>query len=104
MKKITIEHIKNLKNSSHSFATLTAYDYISAQIIDTANIPLILVGDSASMTIYGYDTTIPISMDEILLTTKAVSRGVKRLLVVADMLFYPIKRSLRMQLKMLLSS
>ena len=93
MKKITIEHIKNLKNSSHSFATLTAYDYISAQIIDSANIPLILVGDSASMTIYGYDTTIPISMDEILLITKAVSRGVKRSLVVADMPFLSCQTS-----------
>ena len=93
MKKITIEHIKNLKNSSHSFATLTAYDYISAQIIDSANIPLILVGDSASMTIYGYDTTIPISMDEILLITRAVSRGVKRSLVVADMPFLSYQTS-----------
>ena len=93
MKKITIEYIKNLKNNTHSFATLTAYDYISAQIIDAANIPLILVGDSASMMIYGYDTTIPISMDEILLITKAVSRGAQRSLVVADMPFLSYQTS-----------
>ena len=65
MKHITIQDIKDLKGQS--FATLTAYDYNSAQILDDAGIPLILVGDSASMTIYGYDTTLPISMEEMLL-------------------------------------
>ena len=87
MKKITIDYIKNLKNVTTPFVSLTAYDYISAQILDQANIPLILVGDSASMMIYGYDTTIPITMDEMLLLVKAVSRGVNKALVVADMPF-----------------
>ena len=58
MKKITIQDIQNLKNQGSPFATITAYDYLSAQIVDEANIPLILVGDSASMTIYGYSTTV----------------------------------------------
>ena len=87
MKKITIDYIKGLKKATPPFVSLTAYDYISSQILDQANIPLILVGDSASMMIYGYDTTIPITMDEMLLLVKAVSRGAKKALVVADMPF-----------------
>jgi len=87
LKKINIDYIKNLKKTTTPFVSLTAYDYISAQILDQANIPLILVGDSASMMIYGYDTTIPITMDEMLLLVKAVSRGVNKALVVADMPF-----------------
>ena len=84
MKKITIQDIQNLKNQGTPFATITAYDYLSAQIVDEADIPLILVGDSASMTVYGYSTTVPVSMNEMLLVTKAVMRGVKCSLVVAD--------------------
>ena len=69
MKKITIQNIKDFKHSSTPFATLTAYDYNSAQILDEVGIPLILVGDSASMTIYGYNTTIPVTLEEMLLIT-----------------------------------
>jgi len=87
LKKITIDYIKSLKNETTPFVSLTAYDYISSQILDLANIPLILVGDSASMMIYGYDTTIPITMDEMLLLVRAVSRGANNALVVADMPF-----------------
>ena len=87
MKKITIEYIKSLKDKAEVFPTITAYDYFSAQIVDEAEIPLILVGDSASMMVYGYTTTIPVSMNEMLLVTKAVCRGAKRSLVVADMPF-----------------
>ena len=99
MKKITIQHIKNLKNLKTSFPTITAYDYMSAKIVDEAEIPLILVGDSASMMIYGYDTTIPISMEEILLLTKAVSRGSKRSLIVADMPFLSYQPSIEETIK-----
>ena len=94
MKAITIQDIKNLKFSKFPFATLTAYDYVSAQILDDAEIPLILVGDSASMMIYGYDTTIPISMEEMLLIVSAVTRGVKKALVVADMPFLSYQTSI----------
>ncbi len=90
MIKYTIQHIKDFKEAGTPFATLTAYDFTSAQILDEAQIPLILVGDSASMTIYGYDTTIPVSMDEMMFVVKAVTRGAKRSLVVADMPFYLI--------------
>ena len=87
MKKITIQDIKNFKSASSPFATLTAYDYTSAQIADAAGIPLLLVGDSAAMVVYGMDNTIPISMDEMLLIVKAVTRGSTNALVVADMPF-----------------
>ena len=99
MKKITIQDIKDFKNSPTSFATLTAYDFNSAQILNTAEIPLILVGDSASMTMYGYNTTLPVSMDEMMLLVKAVTRGAKRSLVVADMPFLSYQPSLEITIK-----
>jgi 3-methyl-2-oxobutanoate hydroxymethyltransferase len=92
--KFTIQHIKDFKHSRKSFPTITAYDYTSAQIIDEAQIPLILVGDSASMMVYGYDTTIPITMEEMLLLVKSVTRGAKHSLVVADMPFLSYQPSL----------
>ena len=99
MKNITINYIKSLKQISKSFPAITAYDYTSAQIIDAAGIPLILVGDSASMMIYGYDTTIPISMNEIILLVKAVSRGANNALVVADMPFLSYQPSVEETIK-----
>ena len=99
MKKITIQDIKNFKNSSSPFAALTAYDFNTAQILDDANIPLILVGDSASMTIYGYNTTIPVSMDEMLLITRSVCRGSKHALIVADMPFLSYQPSVEETIK-----
>jgi len=94
VKKITIQDIKNFKNSDSPFATLTAYDFLTAQILDQAEIPLILVGDSASMTVYGYNTTIPVSMDEMLFVIKAVCRGTQYSLVVADMPFLSYQPSI----------
>ena len=99
MKKITIQNIKDFKKDSSSFATLTAYDYTSAQILDEAEIPLILVGDSASMTIFGYSTTVPVSMDEMMLVVKAVTRGAKNSLVVADMPFLSYQPSIEETIK-----
>jgi len=99
LNKITIEYIKKLKNKAEAFPTITAYDYISAQIVDEADIPLILVGDSASMMIYGYDTTIPISMNEMLLVVRAVSRGAKKALIVADMPFLSYQPSVEETIK-----
>ncbi len=87
MKKITIDTIRSLKGANSSFATLTAYDFTSAKLVDQAGIPLILVGDSAAMVVYGYDTTIPVSMDEMIFLVASVARGVETALVVADMPF-----------------
>jgi 3-methyl-2-oxobutanoate hydroxymethyltransferase len=68
-------------------ATLTAYDYLTARYVDEAGIPLVLVGDSLGMTILGYETTLPVTMDEMVHHTAAVARGVKNALIVADMPF-----------------
>ena len=99
MKKITIQNIKDFKNSDTPFATLTAYDFNSAQILNAAEIPLILVGDSGSMTIYGYNTTLPVSMDEMMILVKAVVRGAIHSLVVADMPFLSYQPSLEITIK-----
>ena len=99
MKKITIQDIKDLKKRDCPFATLTAYDFCTAQILDEAEIPLILVGDSASMTVYGYNTTVPVTMEEMLLVIKAVMRGVKSSLVVADMPFLSYQPSIEETIK-----
>ena len=87
MKKNNILDIQKLKNLNTPFATLTAYDFPSAKIIHELNIPIVLVGDSASMVVYGYKDTIPIQMDEMLLITKAVARGINTALLVGDMPF-----------------
>ena len=84
---MTIQEFKHLKTNKNPFAMITAYDFISAQIVDELKIPAILVGDSASMMIYGYDNTIPISIDEMLLLVRAVTRGAKKTMVIADMPF-----------------
>ncbi len=99
MKKVTIQNIKDFKHTNSPFATLTAYDFCTAQIVDEAGIPLILVGDSASMTVYGYNTTVPVSMNEMLLVVKAVMRGVKQSLVVADMPFLSYQPSIEETIK-----
>jgi len=87
MHKITIQDIQKFKDQKQSFATVTAYDYVSACNADTVEIPLLLVGDSAAMVVYGMDTTIPISMEEMIFLVKAVCRGSDKALVVADMPF-----------------
>ena len=99
MNAVTVDKIKSFKNSKKSFTAITAYDYTSAKIIDSVNIPLILVGDSASMVSYGYTTTVPVSMDEILLISRAVSRGTQKALVVGDMPFLSYQSSVSTAIK-----
>ena len=99
MKKYSIADIKKLKEGKKPFVTLTAYDYPTAKIINKLNIPLILVGDSASMVVYGYKDTTPICMDEILLVTKAVERGINTSLIVGDMPFMSYQPSVEEAIK-----
>jgi 3-methyl-2-oxobutanoate hydroxymethyltransferase len=76
-----------MKQKGEKITMLTAYDYMTAKIIDEAGIPLILVGDSLGTVILGYDSTIPVTMEDMLHHTKAVVRGSKNALVIADMPF-----------------
>jgi 3-methyl-2-oxobutanoate hydroxymethyltransferase len=85
--RVTIIQIKEMKQRQEKIPMLTAYDYVTAKIIDEAGMPLILVGDSLGMVMLGYETTIPVTMEEMLHHTKAVSRGAKRALIVGDMPF-----------------
>jgi len=85
--RVTINQIKEMKQKGEKIAMLTAYDYSTAKIIDEVGIPLILVGDSLGMVILGYESTIPVTMEEMLHHTKAVARGVKSAMVIGDMPF-----------------
>ena len=94
MKKITIRDIQKLKGGDTPFATITAYDYVSARNADAVDIPLLLIGDSAAMVVYGMENTIPISMDELIFLVRAVCRGTEKALVVADMPFMSYQASM----------
>ncbi len=85
--RITINQIKEMKSKGEKIAMLTAYDYTTAQIIDSSSIPLILVGDSLGNVILGYESTIPVTMEEMLHHIKAVVRGSKTSMVIADLPF-----------------
>ncbi|GAH02239.1 unnamed protein product, partial [marine sediment metagenome] len=76
--KITINQIKEMKQKGEKITMLTAYDYSTAKIVDEVGIPLILVGDSLGMVVLGYESTIPVTMDEMLHHTRAVVRGTKQ--------------------------
>jgi 3-methyl-2-oxobutanoate hydroxymethyltransferase len=85
--RITINQIREMKQKGEKITMLTAYDYVTAKIVDEVGVPLILVGDSLGMVVLGYESTIPVTMDEMLHHTKAVMRGTKNALVVGDMPF-----------------
>jgi len=85
--RITINQIKEMKQKGEKITMLTAYDYATAKLVDKAEIPLILVGDSLGMVVLGYESTIPVTMEEMLHHTKAVVRGTKKAMVIGDMPF-----------------
>jgi len=85
--RINIHQIKQMKEHGEKIVMLTAYDYTTAKIIDTAGVPLILVGDSLGTVVLGYDSTIPVTMEAMLHHTKAVTRAVRNALVIGDMPF-----------------
>ena len=85
--KIRTHHLAKWKAEGHKWAMLTAYDYSSARIFDDAEIPVLLVGDSAANVVYGYDTTLPITIDELIPLARAVVKGAPHALVVADLPF-----------------
>jgi 3-methyl-2-oxobutanoate hydroxymethyltransferase len=86
-RKIRVPHLRQYKERGEKWAMLTAYDQFSASIFDQAGIPVLLVGDSAANNVYGYTTTIPVTMDEMIPLVRAVTRSATRALVVADLPF-----------------
>jgi 3-methyl-2-oxobutanoate hydroxymethyltransferase len=82
-----VHHLQQMKAEGRKWAMLTAYDYSTARIFDDAGIPVLLVGDSAANVVYGYDSTVPISIDELIPLVRAVVRGAPHALVVADLPF-----------------
>ncbi len=86
-RKTRVQHLAEWKAEAHKWAMLTAYDYSTAAIFDDAEIPVLLVGDSAANVVYGYDTTVPVSVDELIPLVRAVVRGAPHALVVADLPF-----------------
>ncbi len=86
-RKVTTHRLIQMKREGKKIAMLTAYDYTTAQIVDTAGMDIILVGDSASNVMAGNITTLPITLDQMIYHAKAVVRAVKRALVVCDMPF-----------------
>ncbi|OXM49034.1 3-methyl-2-oxobutanoate hydroxymethyltransferase [Amycolatopsis alba] len=86
-KKIRVHHLRDMKERGETWPMLTAYDMYTAALFDEVGIPVLLVGDSASNNVFGYDTSLPVTVDELLPLTRAVTRSVKRALVVADLPF-----------------
>jgi len=85
--KIRTHHLLKWKSEGHKWAMLTAYDYSTARVFDAAEIPVLLVGDSAANVVYGYDTTVPVTIDELIPLVRGVVRGAPHALVVADLPF-----------------
>jgi 3-methyl-2-oxobutanoate hydroxymethyltransferase len=91
--RVTISDIKEMKTRGEKVSMITAYDYTSAGIVDSAGIPMILVGDSLAQVMLGYDSTLPVTMNEMIHHTKAVARGAKHALIVGDMPFMSYQAS-----------
>ena len=87
VKKVTARTFRKMKENNEKISMLTAYDFSTAKYIDEAGVDSILIGDSLGMTILGYDTTINVTTEDMLTFTKAVAKGVKRALVIADLPF-----------------
>jgi 3-methyl-2-oxobutanoate hydroxymethyltransferase len=86
-KKFTVTSFQQAKDKGEKISMLTAYDFTTAQLLDDAGVDSILVGDSLGMTMLGYDTTLEVTMDDMIHHTKAVTRGTKTALVIGDMPF-----------------
>jgi 3-methyl-2-oxobutanoate hydroxymethyltransferase len=86
-KRVRVHHLRELKERGEPWPMLTAYDMYTAELFDEAGIPVLLVGDSASNNVYGYESSLPVTVDEMVPLVRAVTRSVKRALVVADLPF-----------------
>ena len=85
--RVRIHHLQQLKERGEAWPMLTSYDMYSAKIFDEAGIPVLLVGDSAANNVYGYESSLPVTVDEMIPLTRAVTRSAEHALVVADLPF-----------------
>src|SRR3954466_9349696 len=85
--RVRVHHLQQAKERGEKWAMLTAYDTVSASVFEEAGIPVLLVGDSSGNVVLGYSSTVPVTVEDILLMTKAVTRSTKRALIVADLPF-----------------
>ena len=97
--RVTVRDLTQAKLAGERWPMITAYDAISASIFDEAGIPVLLVGDSAAMVVYGYDSTVPITVDDLIPLTRAVVRGSHRAMVVADLPFGSYQASVEQALE-----
>ncbi len=93
IKRVRTHHLREMKERGERFSMLTAYEQYAAQTFDEAGIEVLLVGDSASNNVYGNETSLPVTVDELIPLTRAVTRSVKRSLVVGDLPFGSYQRS-----------
>ncbi|HEU5033604.1 MAG TPA: 3-methyl-2-oxobutanoate hydroxymethyltransferase [Mycobacteriales bacterium] len=87
VRRVRIHHLQAMKERGEKWAMLTAYEQYAAAVFDEVGIPALLVGDSAANNVYGYDTTLPVTVEELLPLVRAVTRATRRSLVVADLPF-----------------
>ena len=87
VRRVRIPHLQAMKERGEKWAMLTAYDQYSAEIFDEAGIPVLLVGDSAGNNVFGFETTVPVTVDHLLPLVKAVTTSARRAMVVADLPF-----------------
>jgi 3-methyl-2-oxobutanoate hydroxymethyltransferase len=92
-KPVTLPQLRAMKDAGDPIVMVTAYDHPSAQVAEEAGVDIVLVGDSAAMTVLGYDSTVPVGMDEMLMLASAVRRGLRTPLLVGDMPFGSYERS-----------
>lgn len=98
-RRVTVRDIAAAKERGEKWPMVTAYDAMTARLFDEAGIPVLLVGDSAAMVVYGYDSTLPVTVNELIPLTAAVVRGSSRALVVADLPFGSYQSSPRQALE-----
>lgn len=87
VRRVRIPHLRAMKERGERWSMLTSYDMYTAQVFDEAGIEVLLIGDSAGNNVYGYETTLPVTVDEMIPLTRAVARAAKRSLVLADLPF-----------------
>ncbi|MGH3795719.1 MAG: 3-methyl-2-oxobutanoate hydroxymethyltransferase [Pseudonocardiaceae bacterium] len=87
VKRVRVHDLLEAKRRGEKWAMLTAYDYSTSALLDSAGIPVLLIGDSAANVVYGYETTVPVTVDELVPLVRGVVRGARRALVVADLPF-----------------